>query len=154
MRKRSSYRPRPVIRNTMAYVAAGMVPPSDALQQKVQIINHGSLHSLTHGRGALDDWNNLSIAMHLALVICDQGTGDEYRHLVLDGLKAHNKCGIRRLQGKNWGYGGLELQAVSLAMEVHDAQIPLLTVREWERAHYAAIKNLEKGALPYELEAT
>lgn len=149
MRKRSKYRPKGIIQDPIRYVIAGLKAPNQNAIEKVQIVNHGSLYSLTHGTGTRMDWDNITAALNVSLVLCEKGLGTEYKDDILNGMRAHNNCGIRHVKGKNFGYTGPELQAVSIALEVHDAQLPLVTVIEFERAHDEVVRRIAKGKIEF-----
>lgn len=146
---RKKYRPKPVLLNPIDHVVQGVKPPAPDRVLKVQAINHGALHSLTRGKGTKADWDHVTWALNTALLLCELDVGAEYKDDVLAAMKAHNACGIRHVRGHNFGYTGPELMDVNRAMGMHDLQMPLVTVAEYESAQREVERRVMRGHISY-----
>ena len=139
MRKRSRYKPKGVILDTMGWVKQGMrrVEQLDGIGLDLKIKNHAALASLVQGRGTRDDVdlviNALNMTEALALVKPQLGADwrDEIR-AAQDALLQMTRRGVER--GDRFIFRGDEMRAVNLGMEIHDAQLESSTVRDIELA--------------------
>lgn len=136
MRKRSSYRPKGVILDTMRYVVEGLRRVDDtgspALTLRLQ--NHSSLESILKGTGSRDDVDVLIASMNMAEALAMKGLGEEYRAEITAAQDAILAMAQRGLDKSRFLFTGPEMQAMRTGMEVHDAQLDVCTVAELEQA--------------------
>jgi hypothetical protein len=136
VRKRSSYRPKGVIMDTMRHVLGGFTPVREhGKATTLKIKNHQALTSMVAGTGNRDDIDILIAAMNVAEALAITAElGDGYRAEITaaqDALLAMSRRGLER---NRFLFTGLELTAMNLGMEVHDAQLDACTVGELEKA--------------------
>lgn len=137
MRKRSSYRPKGIRPDAVSYVLSSIKPLSkvdDALTT-LKIKNHGAMAAVTQGYACRDDMDLLIAAMNIAEAFCIKGIGSDYYPQIRagqDALQALCKRGVDR--GDRFIFKSEEMQALNLAMEVHDAQLEVATVKQLEQA--------------------
>ena len=135
---RKKYVPKPVLRDPIRYVVAGVKPPDADLMLKLELINHSAMESLTHGNGTYEDWQAVTNMLNVANVLAGslsiyEHTGDfEY---IVAAQQAHAKCGARMARSGRFGYTGEELTAVNTAFAIHDYQMQHTTVIQYERAN-------------------
>lgn len=138
MRKRSPYRPRPVIYDTMSYVKGGMLKLPQAVNANaiLRIKNHDALAAIAQGRGVFQDADLLVAAFNMseALVAVNTDLGLEYKPTIRAGLDAVRDMSRRGLRTGRFVCTGPELTAINAAMEVHDAQLDAATIAELEKA--------------------
>jgi hypothetical protein len=147
MRKRSKYRPRQTLQDPVAWVINGFKPvssTSEALGLKIK--NHQALFDITHGDGDKQQVDVLIAAMNMAeaLYLVNPYLGKEYAAEIKAGQDAIYTMAKRGVAKGKFLFTGLELQAMNLAMEVHDAQLEQCTIAELEQAIkfvYEAIKH-------------
>lgn len=132
MRKRSKYRPKPVIRDAVNYVIGGLRPVADEEVRLVKIKNHGAIEAIRTGQATREQANFLVHAFNLANALACMGQGPDWLPEIEAAQAALQAAGER----PRFGFTGPELQAVNLAMQVHDAQLadPATTVQMLERA--------------------
>ncbi len=101
----------------------------------LKIRNHAAMNSMVHGTGTRDDIDELIAAMNVceALAITT-GLGDEYRSEIKAAQDAIFSMGRRGLDKGRFLFTGLEIQAMNLGMEIHDAQLDVCTVEQLEKA--------------------
>lgn len=137
MRKRSNYRPKGVIGNPLAYVMDGfrrLDDHSGGMLRDVQIKNHLAMTKLTKGEATKQD---LTVLIHMANM-CEalfrMGLGTQYGATRAQGKQALVDVCARGLASSRFILRASEMQALNELMELHDAQMQVVTVREMEDA--------------------
>lgn len=144
MRKRSKYRPKGVIQDTMSWVKAGM-KRVDAISAgtTLKIRNYDAMNNLRVGKATRRDIDAIIDAMNVAEALAKRGMGEDWlaeiqaaqdRLLELARRGVANDC--------KFIVRGEELTALNLGMQVHDAQLETVTVRELELAMADVMENL------------
>ena len=133
MRKRSSYRPRRVLANPMGYVLEGMtsVKSHSSHILDLQIKNHGAMAALTQGNATRADIDLLVMMVNMVEALWRLGFGKEYHEEVAAGLDALHAVGSR---GGNFILRSSEMDALNTIMELHDAQMDVITINDLEKA--------------------
>lgn len=149
MRKRSKYRPKGVIMDTVGHVLGGFRLVQHTPQAvTLKIKNHQAMTSMVAGTGSRDDIDILIAAMNVAealAIICELGDG--YRTEITAAQDAIVAMGKRGLERSRFLFTGPELTAMNLGMEIHDAQVDACTVQQLERAlDFVARELLAKRA--------
>lgn len=137
MRKRSNYRPKGVIMDTVQHVLGGfqLVKNKPGVAVTLKIKNHDALNNMVQGQGNRMDIDVLIACMNVAeamAIKCDLGS--EYRAEITAAQEALVTMGQRGLKGGRFLFTGPELTAMNLGMEVHDAQLDVCTISQMERA--------------------
>lgn len=149
MRKRSTYRPKGVRLDVMTWMLQGMVPIRHVKDQifTLRIKNHDALKNACQGVATRANMNTLFAAMNMAeALVTVANLGDEYAAEVRAGLDALDSMGKRGLaKGDRFIFTAPELNAVNLAMEIHDAQIDICTVAELEKCVDHVVEADRKG---------
>lgn len=136
MRKRSKYRPKGVIVDTMSWVKSGMKPiaeTGDAITV-LRLRNHGAMAALTKGQATRQDLDILISCMNITEAYWRMGFGHEYKEVVNAGLAALRSVGKRGLESGKFILKADEMAALNEAMELHDAQLEASTVKQMEQA--------------------
>lgn len=137
MRKKSSYRPKPVNPNAVQWVINGFTParPVDVVKD-LRIKNHLAMKSLVTGSGGVEDFETVARVanMSAALAIVREAWGRDW----LPELK-QAKAAIEdvRARGKRTGrfvFTGPEMVLVNQILEIHDQQLEECNVQEIEKA--------------------
>lgn len=136
MRKRSKYRPKGVIMDTVGHVLGGFRMVQDTPHATtLKIKNHQALASMVNGTGTRDDIDILIAAMNVteALAIA-AALGHEYRAEITAAQDAILAMAKRGLVKNRFLFTGPELTAMNLGMEIHDAQLDACTIGQLEKA--------------------
>ena len=157
MRKRSSYKPRQMMSDPVAWVINGMKPISstgEAISLKIK--NHQALFDITHGDGNRDRVDVLIAAMNIAeaLYLVNPALGKDYADEIKDAQDAIYCMAKRGLAKDRFLFTGLEMQAMNTGMEVHDAQLDACSISELDSAIkivYEAIKHRRARAIAKEV---
>lgn len=139
MRKRSSYRPKAVRLDNMAWLKQGMVPLREVKSEylMLRVKNHAAMTEITQGRGGRDHVDTLIAALNMteALARVRATLGQDWADEIRAGQDALLHLARRGIApGGRFVLTGLEMAAINLALEVHDAQLEQCTVAELEKA--------------------
>ena len=136
MRKRSKYRPKHVLANPMGYVIESMTPVAlhESFALDLKITNHMAMTTLTQGNATKADINVLINALNITESLWRLGFGKEYRNVVDVGIRALRAVGKRGLDTDKFALEPDEADALNEAMELHDAQLEIITVGDMDRA--------------------
>jgi hypothetical protein len=136
MRKRSKYRPKGVILNPIAYVMEGMTPVTkhDNFLLDLKIKNHGAMTALTQGRAVKADIDTLIPMGNICEALYRMGFGTEYKDVIHAGLDALHAVGKRGWQTGRFILKSEEMNALNILMELHDAQMDVITIKDMEKA--------------------
>lgn len=154
---RKKYKPKGVRLDVMAYVKQGMAPMTshnDAVLA-LRIKNHAALTAITQGKAVRDDIDILISAVNMTEALAIHGLGSDWRAEITaaqEAILTMTRRGIER--GDKFIFTGPELQAVNLAMDVHDAQIDQASVLDLEKALSKVQQEIKAGrARPVERKA-
>ena len=151
MRKRSKYKPKGVILDAMSWVKSGMRPVAqtgDAITT-LKLRNHGAMAALTKGEATRQDLDILISCMNITEAYWRMGIGVEYKEIVSAGLAALRSVGRRGIESGRFILKADEMAALNEAMELHDAQLEVSTVKEMERALDIVVQEIKhKRAVP------
>ena len=136
MRKRSKYRPKPMLVNPLSYVLESMKPVAyhDQYLIDLKIKNNQAMVALLQGKATHDDMDMLIAMSNVTEALCQLGFGDEHKPVTIDGREAIIRIAHRSAEIKRFTPTGLEIQALNLLMELHDAQMDVITIKDMERA--------------------
>ena len=135
MRKRSKYRPKGVRLNVMGYVIESMTPVAmhDSFLIDLKIKNHSAMASLTQGRAVRDDIDILIAMSNICEALYRMGFGREYDDVVRHGSDALYAVGKRGAETGRFILRAEEMKALNVLMELHDAQMDVITIKDMER---------------------
>jgi hypothetical protein len=145
MRKRSKYRPKKVLVNPVGYVLEGMTPVGkhDSFLLDLKIKNHLSMSSLTQGKATREDMDKLINMANIAEALYRLGFGADYKDVLKEGSSALLAIARRGAETNRFVLWGAEMKALNTLMELHDAQMEVITVKDMERA-VALVENERK----------
>jgi hypothetical protein len=138
MRKKSSYKPRPVRADNMSWVMAGLKPvgsvPKAGIHLKVANVDAMNTLIMGHGEGIHSHTMREAFDMAVCLPRINKKLGLDW----LPELKAAKDAAYAAHErGERTGrflFTGPEMQAIKAGMEVHVQQLEECTVQEMERA--------------------
>jgi hypothetical protein len=134
MRKRSSYRPKPIITDPITHLLEGIRPPSTDKLLSIKIKNHDAMNSLLYGRATIADVDLLINMANMVEALYRLGFGREYKDVVSVGLDALFQVGSRGVASGRFVLKVSEIAAMNELMELHDAQLEVVTVIDMEKA--------------------
>jgi hypothetical protein len=136
MRKRSSYRPKSVLINPVAYVLESITPVAQHHGHLIglKIKNHDAMAALTRGRATRNDIDLIIIMANTCEALHRAGFGAEYKGVLREGLDAIHAVAQRGITTGRFLLRASEMNAINYLMELHDAQMDVVTVRDVEHA--------------------
>jgi hypothetical protein len=136
MRKRSKYRPKPVLQNPLGYVLEGLEPVrshgSHAINLKIK--NHLALSNLTQGKATRHDIDILINMVNIVEALYRLGFGKEYAEEVQNGLQALYAVAVRGKDSNRFILKADEMNALNTITELHDAQLEVITLKDLDQA--------------------
>ena len=135
MRKRSKYRPKGLILDTMLYVSSGLKKVGAiSAGTTLKIKNHEALESVRKGEGTRQDIDTLISAFNITEALAMMRIGEDWKDEIRAAQDALLAVGRRGVETGKFILRGPELTTFNLAMEIHDAQLDACTVSELEKA--------------------
>ena len=146
MRKRSKYRPKPVLQDPLGYVLEGITPVSqhDSYLVDLKIRNHGAMTALTRGLATRQDIDVLIPAVNIVEALYRMGFGRDYFPEVRAGLDALFEVGVRGAESGRFVLKASEMDALNVVMELHDAQLEVITVKDMDKAIALVIDDFKQ----------
>jgi len=132
MRKRSKYKPKPVRLDTLNFVRTGITRFLNVgMAVDLRIKNHTALESVQLGQATKAHIDTLIGAFNMAEGLAQLDIGSDWAAEIRAGQDA-----LWSLCQRNPRFicRGVELQALKLAMEIHDAQLEVCTIQQLEKA--------------------
>lgn len=135
MRKKSKYRPRPVLLNPVEHAIKGVqrvgsIPAGTDLMIK----NHSSLDAIRRGEATKDDIDVLIAALNMTEALALMRIGQDWKDEIRAAQDALFAVGSRGAETGRFILRGPELTSLNLGMQIHDAQLAVSTVAELEKA--------------------
>ena len=136
MRKRSKYKPKHVLLNPMGFVLESISPVRShtAFMLDLKIKNHGAMDALTKGMAKHADIDTLISMVNMTEAFARLGFGKDYSDVVRDGLQALRELGKRGAVTGSFVLKASEMNALNTVMELHDAQMDVVTLKDMDRA--------------------
>ena len=144
MRKRSKYRPKGVRLDNMTWVQAGLKKVDEiGAGTTLKIRNHDAMNNLRMGTAARRDIDALIDAMNITEALANRGIGEDWKLEIRAAQDAILDL-ARRGVANNFRFiaRGPELVALNLVMEIHDAQLEAVTVKQLETAMADVMESL------------
>jgi hypothetical protein len=101
---------------------------------ELKIKNHMALTNLTKGVATRQDIDMLIQAVNMVEALYRLGFGREYATEVRAGLDALHAVGVRGAESGRFILKSEEMNALNEAMELHDAQLEVITLKDMENA--------------------
>jgi len=139
---RKKYRPRPVLQNPVGYVLESMMPlrNHDFPLLDLRIKNSEAMLSLMRGSATKAEIDKLVAMSNVTEALWQMGFGKEYANVTIGGREALLSIVQRAVARGKFIPTGPEINALNLLMELHDAQMEVITVKDMEEA----VKRVEQ----------
>ena len=97
------------------------------------------------------DWNAVTGALNMGMVLCERGIGKEYSDIFKNALDGTFRAKLRGLHKGIWRYDGDAIAAIKTALEVHDEQCKLISRAEMIDTIQNVMTRIEQGNI-YKVE--
>jgi hypothetical protein len=153
MRKKSKYKPKPVLQNPLGFVLENIAPITahGGYLVELQLKNSNAMLNLMQGRATKQDMNMIIAMSNIVEALCDLGFGKQYASVAVDGREAIIGIVMRAVDKLRFVPTGPEIQALNTLMELHDEQMQIITVGDMDRAIAHAkelLRNKRATVLP------
>jgi hypothetical protein len=138
MKKKSKYKPRPVLANPLQWVLGGFQPMREnehAVGLKIK--NHQAMLEMTSGDADRDSVDLLIAAMNMAEALATVNPDKLGSHLageIRAAQDAIHSMGKRSLAKGVFRFTGPEMQAMNIGMDIHDQQLDTCNIAELDSA--------------------
>lgn len=154
MRKRSKYRPRRVLLDTMAFVQESLTPVAkhDNYLLDLKIVNSMAMASLMKGTATKRDMDVLVAMSNIVEALYELGFGRQYQDVATEGRYAILSIVYRAVERLRFVPTGEDIKRLNTLMELHDAQMDVITIADMERAISLAKRRIaakDSVALPH-----
>lgn len=149
MRKKSKYRPKPVLVNPLGYVLEGMtaVRAHETSGLDLKIKNHLALANLTKGNGTRSDVNTMIAMGNITEALHRMGFGTEYAGEIKAGINALYAVAMRGQGNNRFILRAEEMKALNTLCDLHDAQLEIITLKDMGRAVELVEKEHRSGKM-------
>lgn len=153
MKKRSKYRPRRVLLDTMAFVQESLTPVAkhDSYLLDMKIVNSMAMTSLMKGTATKRDMDVLVAMSNIVEALYELGFGRQYQDVATEGRYAILSIVYRAVERLRFVPTGEDIKRLNTLMELHDAQMDVITIADMERAISLAKRRIaakDSVALP------
>lgn len=153
MKKRSKYRPRRVLLDTMAFVQESLTPVAkhDNYLLDLKIVNSMAMASLMKGTATKRDMDVLVAMSNIVEALYELGFGRQYQDVATEGRYAILSIVYRAVERLRFVPTGEDIKRLNTLMELHDAQMDVITIADMERAIALAKRRIaakDSVALP------
>lgn len=151
---RKAYRPKGVLLDPMGYVRESLVPIAqhESYLIDLKIRNSLAMAALLRGGASKGDMDMLIAMSNIVEALCAHGFGDEHKAVAVDGREAILSIVFRAVEILRFTPTGPEIVALNTLMELHDAQMAVINIRDMERAlayAKAQMRNKNVTRLPH-----
>ena len=143
---RKKYKPIARFRNPIEYVLEGFAPltNADSYVLDLKLNNHSAMTELLAGRATKKHMNNLIAMSNVCEALQRMGFGSEYKDVTTEGRYALVAITVRAVEKLKFIPTGPEITMLNNLMELHDAQMDVITVQDMEKAIKLAMGELKK----------
>ena len=136
MRKRSKYKPKGVRLDTIGYVMESIKPVAkhESYLLDLKIKNSEAMVALMRGDATKRDMDILIAMSNIVEALYRLGFGSEYKDVAIGGREAILNIVHRAVTTKRFVPTAEQIKALQLLMELHDAQMDVITIKDMERA--------------------
>lgn len=136
MRKKSKYKPRQILQNPLGFVLENITPITQHKNYLVdlQLKNSSAMERLLKGKANKQDMNILIVMSNITEALQLMGFGTEYKEVGVDGREALIGIIMRAVKILRFTPTGKEIQSLNMLMELHDAQMDVITVKSMDAA--------------------
>lgn len=136
VRKKSKYKPGHILQNPLGFVLENITPITQHENYLVdlQLKNSSAMERLLKGKATKKDMNTLIAMSNITEALQLMGFGTEYKEVGVDGREALIGIIMRATKILRFTPTGKEIQSLNMLMELHDAQMDVITVKSMDAA--------------------
>lgn len=142
---RKKYRPKHVFQNPVAFVLEGferIADRTDSYLTDLKIKNSMAMAALLRGTAKKEDMDTIVAMSNMTEALQQIGFGTEYEDVSTKGRFAIYQIVLRSQKHGKFTPTGPEITSLNMLMELHDAQMEIITLNDLDRALTRARKML------------
>jgi DNA-binding response OmpR family regulator len=141
------YRPKANLQDPVGYLLEGLqtIRSKDSLLVDLQLKNSAAMAALTRGRANRKDMDILIAMSNMIDALQGFGIGADYREVAISGREALITIAHRSQRVGKFGPSGTDIAALNALLELHDAQMDVITVNDMQRAISQINTRLARG---------
>ncbi len=112
-----------------------------------------ALDAMVYGTSREEEWSVVTCALNIALLLAEQGIGNEYEDDFVAALDGAFRAKVRAEQKGIWRFDGDALLAIRAALHLHDQQIAIASRAQLRAAMVEVHRRIEGGQV-YEVSTT
>lgn len=135
-----------MLQDPLGFVLESITPVAqhDSFLVDLKIKNHDALTALTRGMATRQDIDTLIQAVNIVEALYRLGFGRDYFPEVRAGLDALYEVGVRGAESGRFVLKASEMDALNMVMELHDAQLEVITVKDMDAAFKLVIEDFKQ----------
>jgi hypothetical protein len=119
-------------------------PLTDDQQRDLGLAYHIAFENMLK-RGSEEDWYCIASSLNVALVLAETGYGEEFIPEIKAAMESVMDCKYRADRTGRWAFDGAGIQAMRVAIGIHDQQCALATRAEIKRALQMIVERANAG---------
>lgn len=119
-------------------------PLKDDQQRDLALCYHISFENMLK-RGNEEDWYVLAATMNVALLLAEQGYGEEFIPEIKDAMESLMAVKYRADRTGHWAFDGAGIQHMRVAIDLHDQQCAIANRGEIKKALKAIVERATAG---------
>jgi len=104
-----------------------------------------AFQQLKMGAATEQAWTTLAVTLNKAMILCENGFGEEHEPAMRDALEAMVRARERGDRSGAYRLDGEGLSAVSVAIQIHDEQMKLVVYRDIHRVELIMEARIANG---------
>lgn len=146
---RKKYRPKRNLQDPVAYTIESITPITKhgSYLLDIKIKNHGAMTALMRGKATRADMISLSAMHNMIEALFRMGFGKEYEDVLIRGYAALTAVIARGLPTEHFILRAPEIAALNEHLELHDAMMDVITIRDVEEALSLIRKEYAEGKM-------
>lgn len=151
MRKRSSYRPKPIA-NPLRVISAH-IPFEQREITQLAVPPRLSIEAIRYGKGTESDFDTLACIVNVCLIRTEQIGGDKTNAMKVchDAMEALMKMKDRAHRTGKIGFGVGEMDALVNALDLHEQFIELSTPKQMADALREVLSRIQSGHVQHDM---
>ena len=145
MKKRKKYIPKPIKINAVFNVIQSVKPLSE--DDKLHLFKQAlaAINRMQFGGATASDFTVLCDVLNISTLLAAREIGNEYMPFLVDAREALQDSKQRYIKTSKLGFTAIELKAVKSALDVHNAQMEVITYKEFTEAFDIQEAKIKRG---------
>lgn len=147
MRKKSKYKPKPVMIDNMSYVKSGLIMVANVPKAGVELElkGHEAFDEILKGNPTTAHVDDLIALVNVTEALAILRLGHDWLPEIYQANRAVRDMAARGISGKGFRFTGEEMEIVKTILALHSEQLKNCPVKKMEEALFLVEKNIRAG---------